>query len=613
MPDIIELLPDSVANQIAAGEVIQRPASAVKELMENAVDAGSANIHLLIKDGGRTLVQVVDDGSGMSETDARLSFERHATSKIKSANDLFLIQTKGFRGEALASIAAIAHVQLLTRQADKELGTSIEMEGSKVIRQEPTQCPVGTSISVKNLFFNVPARRNFLKSNPVETRHILDEFHRVALAHPEIAFVLTNNDSEVYRLGAGNLRKRIMELYSKNYEHRLVPVKEETEIISIEGFVCKPEFARKTRGEQFFMVNNRFIKSPYLHHAVVNAFRGLISDGVHPSYFLNLTVDPATIDINIHPTKTEIKFEDDKSIYAILQSAIKQSLGKFNVAPSIDFEQDANFIPHLTSRTQINTPAITVNHDFNPFNSEGKGSSFAPPRPKAKQGDWEEFYSINMRSNSSVETEIEEQEPMDVMPERWDDAIEAKGPKPTYQLNARYIVTHNVAGFIIIDQHRAHQRVLYEHFLRSMDTSSGHCQQLLFPQTVQLSASDIELLREMEEDLHATGFDITAFNQNSVVIGGLPALSKSEDATGLLENLLDQFKHASSTLKLGQRESLAKSMAKNLAIKRGENLAKEEQQSLIDKLFACEFPYHGPSGKPTIITFTADELDKRFE
>lgn len=619
MPDIIELLPDSVANQIAAGEVIQRPASVVKELLENSVDAGSKAIHLIIKDGGKTIVQVIDNGIGMTETDARLCFERHATSKIKSANDLFAINTKGFRGEAMASIAAIAHVSLKTRPEQNELGTQIEIEGSTISSQEPVQCSSGTTISVKNLFFNVPARRNFLKSNPVETKHILEEFQRVALAHPEVAFTMTNNDKEVFKLPAGNLRKRIIDLHSKNYDQRLVPVNEDTELIKIEGFVCKPEFARKTRGEQYFMVNRRFIKSPYLHHSILNAFQGLIQEGHHPSYFLNLDVDPQFIDINIHPTKTEIKFEDEKAIYAILHSAIKQSLGKFNVAPSIDFEQDANFVPPLTSKTEVSIPFININPEFNPFETEGTSggstATSAPAKQKVRPEEWQDLYQIKLESqaNVAVEAEDEQTEPRAITPESWTNEQEDRSPKPTYQLNGRYLITHNVSGFIIIDQHRAHQRVLYEHLLQSMVAGEGESQQLLFPETVTMSPADLELVQELKPELESTGFTFDDIDKNNVVVSGLPTVAKSKDASRLLEDMLEQFKHDSSVLKLGPRESLAKSMAKNLAVKHGERLQQEEQQALIDQLFACEFPYHGPSGKPTIVTFTAEELDKRFE
>lgn len=621
MSDIIHLLPDSVANQIAAGEVIQRPASAVKELLENAIDAGSTTIQLVIKDAGRTLIQVIDDGIGMSATDARLSFERHATSKIKSADDLFNLNTKGFRGEALASIAAIAQVELKTKRENDELGTLIRIEGSEVKEQEPCSCTKGTSFSVKNLFFNVPARRNFLKSNAIEIKHIIDEFQRVALVHPEIAFSMYNNGNEVFNLNKGSFRQRIVGVFGDKYNQKLVPVSESTDIVSIKGFVSKPEFAKKTRGEQFFFVNNRFIKNAYLNHAVQNAFDQLLSSDQFPSYFLNLTIDPSKIDINIHPTKTEIKFEDERAIYAIIRTSVKQALGKNNISPTLDFEQEASFnIPIFKSTDPIKVPSIKVNPNYNPFQAEdGKHRTESKPPVKNNSKDWGKLYEnfeVNTLEIASSQKEhdteevVEKQENQTILT-NWDEA-ETSVKKNFVQLHKKFIFAPLKSGFLIIDQQRAHERILFEHFLKNLSTNKSSSQQLLFPETVDFSSADAEMLTEIKYEIIALGFVMDKVGRNSFVISAVPAEIKDFPIKQTLENLLDQLKSSANELKLAKKEKLASSLAKSASIKSGQTLSEEEMSVLTDNLFACEMPYHLPNGKPIVITLDLDDLNKQF-
>lgn len=616
MSDIIQLLPDSVANQIAAGEVVQRPASAVKELMENALDAGSTLIKLIVKDAGKTLIQVIDNGSGMSETDARLSFERHATSKIRKADDLFAIRTMGFRGEALASIAAIAQVELKTKKADKELGVCIEIEGSDVKNQEACNTPSGTSIAVKNLFFNVPARRNFLKTDSVELRHIIDEFQRVAIPNPQIAFTFHSNSTEVFHLEAGTLKQRLISIFGSSYNSRLVPVEEDTGVVKIKGFVTKPEFAKKTRGEQFFFLNKRFIKNPYLHHAVQSAFEQLLPADSFASYFLLLEVDPKTIDINIHPTKTEVKFEDEKLIYAFLRSAVKKSLGQFNIAPSLDFEQEAHLynIPLKPADGIYRQPTIKVDPHFNPFKNDTSetASKYTPPvseRERSNRNNWERMYE----HNSHLEIQRKTPEAQQTIHTNWDNELQEAGKKTVYQLHNKYILSHIKTGFIIIDQQGAHERILYERIFESFEKNKSACQQELFPKTVEFSLSDFELIKELHAEIQLMGFDIREFGKNTVVIHGIPADMAKHDGGVLLEGLLENYKQNLQDLKSDKRENLVRSMARNLAIKSGQPLNQEEMNNLIDELFACKMPYSTPFGKPTISTFSLEDLDKRFK
>jgi len=615
MSDIIQLLPDSVANQIAAGEVVQRPASAVKELVENAIDAGADKIQLILKDAGKALIQVIDNGCGMSLTDARMSFERHATSKIKKAEDLFAIRTMGFRGEAMASIAAIAQVELKTRRHEDELGTCILIEGSEVISQEACSVNTGTSISVKNLFYNTPARRNFLRSNPVEMRHIIDEFQRVALANPQIFFTMHHDGQEVYHLPVSMLKQRIVHLFGNNYNQRLVPVEEDTSIIKLHGFVGKPEFARKTRGEQFFFVNNRFIRDAYLNHAVLTAFYEVLPDDSYPLYVLFIDIDPAKIDINVHPTKTEIKYQDEKSIYAIIRSAVKRSLGRYNITPSLDFDQE-NSIEHLITPKpfeEIVAPTIAFNPDFNPFAKEKtadreipflRDKSYDSPIPK----NWDTLYEISKRE-PGMQQEIHRESNISVDEQE----VSKSSERQLFQIHNRFILSQIKSGFMLINQQAAHERILYERFLQQLQNHSGVSQQSLFPQSVTLNSSDFELLKELLPDVRALGFDIREFGKNTVVVEGIPAELNNVAEHQLLEQLLEGFKNNLAILKLDKRDNLARSLARNAATKSGVKLSLEEMNLLIDQLFACQMPNVALNGKPVISTFTLNELLERFE
>lgn len=616
MSDIIQLLPDHVANQIAAGEVVQRPASVVKELLENAIDAKATTIKLLVKDAGKTLVQVIDNGSGMSVTDSRLSFERHATSKIRSAEDLFQLHTKGFRGEALASIAAIAHVELKTRQAHDEVGTQLIVEGSEVVSQEVVVTPKGTSIAVKNLFFNIPARRNFLKSNQVETRHIIDEFHRVALAHPNIQFVMYHNGSEVFNLPESNYRQRIVNIFGAKTNEKLVPVNEETEVVKISGFVGKPEYAKKTRGEQFFFVNDRFIKSAYLNHAISSAFEGLLKDNTHPSYFLNLTVDPQTIDINIHPTKTEIKFDDEHTLYAILRASVKHSLGQFNIAPVLDFDRDANLdTPYeYKDKHHPNVPNIEVDRSFNPFQEKqvsGKQTTFLKKQTLAN---WDSLY-VGLESKgtqtqqdfTSVQFESEEQ-----TGSIFKDSNQVETKQTTFQFQNKYIISTIKSGMLVIDQHRAHQRVLYEDFLQHITVKESMSQQLLFPVQLHFSPQEIEILRQVKEDLEHTGFLFSNFTNDGIEISGVPVHVPESEVSVILEQLISDIENEVPDSNFSPTDLLAKSMAKSLAVKSGQSLSVTEQEHLVNSLFGCKEPNMSPTNKSTFVTLSVDELDKKF-
>ena len=603
MSDIIQLLPDHVANQIAAGEVVQRPASVVKELLENAIDANATSIKLIIKEAGKILIQVTDNGSGMSITDARLCFERHATSKIKKAEDLFNLHTKGFRGEALASIAAVAQVDLKTNQTDHQSGTHIRIEGNKVIYQETIAFSKGTSIAVKNLFYNIPARRNFLKSNSVETRHIINEFQRVAFAHPAITFSFYHNDNEVYNLTSGNLRQRIVAVLGKKTNEKLVPINEKTEVVEIEGFVTKPEFAKKKRDEQFFFVNNRFIKSPYLNHAVQSAFENLIASGLQPTYFLYLKVPTNSIDINIHPTKTEIKFEDEKTIYAIIRATIKHSLGQYNVAPVIDFNRDASFDTPYTFKNKVSsTPKIEVNPDFNPFKTNiQKDYKFHYKKDNHTQ--WESLYNDAINKNeNSVENSLV-------------DATLFKNENSsnqTFQIHHKYIICNIKSGIVYIHQNLAHQRILYEEFLEKITVEGALSQQLLFPLEISFSTSEIKLIKEIKEDLENCGFLFDKILEDTIVVKGIPTSITESQISIILEQLLEDIKNDVPNSSFSQLDVMAKSLAKSLAVKTGQYLTTLEQQELIDKLFLCKQPDVSPYGKKAFVTIKLDEIDKNF-
>ncbi|MFA9191841.1 DNA mismatch repair endonuclease MutL [Flavobacterium sp. FZUC8N2.13] len=618
MSSIIQLLPDHVANQIAAGEVVQRPASVVKELLENAVDANATDIKLIIKDAGKSLVQVIDNGKGMNVTDARLCFERHATSKIRHAEDLFTLHTKGFRGEALASIAAIAHVEMKTKQDQEELGTQIVIEGSKFISQESAVLPKGTSFAVKNLFFNIPARRNFLKSDTVEYRHIVDEFQRVALAHANIHFTFYHNGSEMFNLPSSTLRQRVVNVFSGKTNEKLVPVQEETEIVTIQGFVSKPEFAKKNRGEQFFFVNDRFIKSGYLHHAVMAAYDGILKDGAQPSYFLYLSVPPNSIDINIHPTKTEIKFDDESALYAILRASIKHSLGQFNVAPVLDFERDANLdTPYHYKDLEGAVPTIQVDSTFNPFSDDkvnkhyaGSGSSYKKP---AATANWESLY-VGLKQEADFTTESTEFsfESEEVTGSLFNDEEVEHVVQNVYQIHKKYIVSPIKSGMVIVDQQRAHQRVLYEQFLTNMTVHQASSQQLLFPLNLYFSSSEMELIDELKLSLVNTGFVFEETNDDHVVISGIPVNVTESEISMVLEQLLSDLHDGIPENSFSQNDTIAKSMAKSLAVKTGISLTIKEQENLVNGLFACKDPNVSPFQKPTFITMRVEDIDKKF-
>ena len=602
MSDIIQLLPDHVANQIAAGEVVQRPASVVKELLENAIDAGATSIKLLVKDAGKTLIQVIDDGKGMSTTDARMSFERHATSKIQKAEDLFNLSTKGFRGEALASIAAIAHVELKTKPVDQELGTNIKIEGSKIISQDFISTGEGTSLAVKNLFYNIPARRNFLKSDTVETRHIIDEFQRVALAHADISFLLHHNNNEVYHLKAGNLRQRIVAVFGTKMNEKLVPIDEKTDIVTIQGFVAKPEFSKRKRGEQFFFVNDRFIKSSYLNHAVVNAFEGLLEQGAHPSYFLYLTVPANTIDINIHPTKTEIKFDNEKALYAMLRATVKHSLGQYNVAPVLDFNRDAGLDTpyHFKGGSASGSvPKISVDPDFNPFKEEQQKEINFPFKREKETQSWESLYT------SASTTDAEQNESL------FEHLQEEKTQK-TFQIQRKYVLSLIKSGVVLINQSLAHQRVLYEEFLESITIREANSQQLLFPVKISFSSAEIEMIYTIKTELENAGFSFDQFTKDSVTIKGIPVSVTESKITIILEELLNDINLEVPDVSFSHFDVMAKSFAKTLSIKTGTLLSEKEQESLVNNLFSCKEPTISPFGKATFKTLTLNQIDNLF-
>ncbi|MBI3511933.1 MAG: DNA mismatch repair endonuclease MutL [Bacteroidetes bacterium] len=611
MPDIIRLLPDSVANQIAAGEVIQRPASAVKELMENSIDAGATKIQLIVKDAGRTLLQIVDNGKGMSETDARISFERHATSKIRNAGDLFDLHTMGFRGEALASIAAVAQVEMKTRREEDSSGTEIRMEGSKFISQEDCAVPAGTSFSVKNLFYNVPARRNFLKSEAVEFRHIVEEFERIAFAHPGTAFSLHHNNSELFNLLPGHgdfraqLRQRIVALYGNPYNQRLVPVEESTPILSVSGFIGKPEFAKRSRGEQFFFLNKRFIRNSYLHHAVQSAFEQLLPKDAFACYFLFLEVDPKSIDVNIHPTKTEVKFEDERSVYAILRSAVKRALGQYNISPTLDFEQEMSMQVPAKNNAALVAPTIKVNPGYNPFAEQKKFSGENPlPVPGKFSGDWQQMFDQRIAKNEPGQK---------ILHSEMDAPVEHPSSSQIWQLHERYILTPIRSGILVIDQQRAHERVLYERFLRAMKNANSSSQRLLFPETMEIPAADAVLISGLLGEINSCGFDVQHFGANTFVVNGIPAGLEEKSAALVLEKMIGEFRENEQELRLHPQESIARSLAKQAAVKQGRILSPEEMRALADELFACETPAYAPDGKPAFINFPIEEIDKRFK
>jgi DNA mismatch repair protein MutL len=612
MSDIIQLLPDAIANQIAAGEVVQRPASVVKELLENAIDAQATDIKLIIKDSGKSLIQVVDDGLGMTETDARMCLERHATSKIRKSEDLFSIKTMGFRGEAMASIAAVAQVEIRTKTADQELGSLIVVEASEVKQQELIAAEKGTSVCVKNLFFNVPARRNFLKSNAVEMRHIMDEFQRVSLANPGIRLTLHQNNQETYNLPAGKLGQRIINLFGKNYQEQMASCEESTDQLEVKGYIGKPESAKKTRGEQYFFVNNRFIKSNYLNHAVTNAFEGLIVKGSFPFYVLFIEIDPARIDVNVHPTKTEIKFDDERTVYAIVRAAVKKSLGTHNISPSIDFDLDTNFNKPISIQLG-NTPGTSSKEsDYTQFRST--------PQEKSNLEKWDTLYdgsensSLHFDTETSPQTVTIESAANEIQNEQTAELpiLLADNSKSVFQLHSQYLVKQVKSGMLLVDQQAAHERILFEQYQEYIEHHSGASQQCLFPQNVELSPADYAMILDMKEEIEALGFIFDIFGKQSIVINGIPADVLTGNEKVLFEGLIEQFKHNQSELSVSNRENLARSLAKRSAVKQGKKLEVEEMNMMIDKLFACESPNYAPDGRVTYKVLTMDELGSFF-
>ncbi len=616
MSDFIRLLPDNVANQIAAGEVVQRPASVVKELLENAVDAEATDIKVIIKDAGRSLIQVIDNGKGMSKSDARMSFERHATSKIQTANDLYNLHTNGFRGEALASIAAIAHVVLKTKTKDTELGVEIRINGGDFLSEQPSPTPVGSNFEVKNLFYNIPARRNFLKSNSIETRHILDAFQRVAFTYPKIAFSLVHNENEIFNLPAGtskqwtaNTRQRVVNIMGKSTNEKLVPISEETDILKINGFITKPSFAKKKKGEQFFFVNNRFIKSHYLHHAVMSAFEGLLNQGYHPSYFLYLEVPPNSIDINIHPTKTEVKFDNERDLYAIIRSTIKHSLGQYNVAPSLDFDRDATLdTPYAyKDKAYVSTPSIEVDQDFNPFKTERYTK--AKQQRESQNLQWEALYVSDHPEKELIDNISVDMD--NVTQELFEEAQEAAALK-TFQVQLKYIASSIKSGMVLIDQNAAHQRILYEEYLTKVTMEGIGHQQLLFPLKINISKNDIIIVKQIEQDLNSAGFHISEIQEEALVLDSIPTTIAEKEVIGVLESLIENFKNEVPESSFSQIDLITKSLAKSLAIKAGTPLNNKEQENILNKLFSCKEPNYSPFGKQTYVTLSLQDLEEKF-
>lgn len=615
MSDIIQLLPDYVANQIAAGEVIQRPASAVKELLENAIDAKATEIKLIIKDAGRTLIQVIDNGIGMSPTDARLAFERHATSKIRVADDLFHLHTKGFRGEALASIAAVAQVELTTAQEGEEIGTELVIEGNKIISQQPSVVNKGTSIAMKNLFFNVPARRKFLKADSVEFRHILDEFHRVVLAHPDIHFYLYNNATELYNLPIASLRKRIVQVFGSKLDERLVPVEEKTDILNIYGFICKSSF-KKNKSLQYLIVNQRFIKSPYLHNAIKNAYEGLLKENEQPEYFLYLELSPELIDINIHPTKTEIKFENDHIIYALVRSAVKHSLGQFQVFPSIDFElSQENEVPYSYKDKEAKLPTYQVDSNFNPFQMDF--DSQAPKQEKytsSKSFDykkhspsWENLYT-GIPSKVNEFQQIKEEPSMPNLL----DSLSVEASKQTIlYFQKKYLITYLKEKVLIINATRAHQRILYERFTKNIRTGISVSEQLLFPLEFEFSPTEVLSIISLSSVLETAGF-LFETEGNKVRVLGLPTLVKESQALEILKDLIADNMEDIPQENFSQEDILAKNLAKTLSIRSGQSLSSEEQEQLIADLFSCKECNVSPFGKKIFTELSINEIDSKF-
>lgn len=617
MADIIQLLPDSVANQIAAGEVVQRPASVVKELVENAIDAGATKIQVIIKDAGKTLIQIIDNGCGMSESDARMCFERHATSKIKKALDLFDIRTMGFRGEAMASIAAIAHVDLKTKKQNEEVGSLIRIAGSKIDAQEPAACQNGTNIMVKNLFFNVPARRKFLKSNSTELKHIMEEFQHVALGFPKIEMQLIHNDVEIYNLPPSKIYTRIINVLGKSASQNLVPVQSETSMAKIIGYVGKPENARKTPGEQFFFVNKRYMKHPYFFKAVLSAYQDILPHGLLPSFFIYFDVDPESIDINIHPTKTEIKFEHEKALWPIVQATVKEGLGKYNIAPSLDFNRETAFdIPAMPKGQTVEPPEIKVNPNFNPFETGKKqsGGGYGQSSGYKKQDtqNWDQLYAgFEQPAKDQVPSSMPSDS--DASPQGELNMMDGNHGARFFQFKGRYIITTVKSGLMVINQKRAHERILFDEYIYKTGNQAGVGQKLLYPQKLELEPVESELFKSVIKDINRLGFEVGEFGNNTFVVNSIPADFPDQDVNLWISDLLDNLKENQKDFKMAVRENLVRSLAKFLSIPYGKMLTQEEMAHINDKLFVSQMPNMTPDGKPILTIIGMDELEKKFK
>lgn len=603
----IALLPDHVANQIAAGEVVQRPASVVKELLENAIDAGATQIKLIVKDAGKSLIQVIDNGKGMSPFDARMCFERHATSKISSADDLFALTTKGFRGEALASIAAIAQVEMKTRQMDDVVGQKVVMEGGKLVAQEECQTPAGTSFSVKNLFFNIPARRNFLKSDQIEQKHILDEIERVAIPHTSIHFIVQSNGNEILNLPSGNLMQRIKSLLGSYLQKELVQINEDTSFVKISGYVSLPEAAIKAKKEQYFFVNNRFVRNPFLNHAVYEAYKELIGYQSHPKYFIFLELDPKHIDINIHPTKTEVKFTDDKTVYMLLLSSIKRALGKANASPSLDFETEMSVSLQNAETGKVYTqPKVNYNTNYNPFNNTSSSGIANPPLERANKQNWEKLFEGFKENTTVVDVPEQEQQHLETIRK---EAVDFH----VFQLNQKYIVTSYNQNVLVVDQQRAHERIVYEHYMNSRRENSISSQQLLFPEQIELSANDFMLVKSLLEEFKLLGFDLAVFGKNSIVVNGTPGDMQDFNIVQTIEGIIETYKLNTIDAKVEKHDNLCRAIARNIGIKYGKSLETEEMKLLLNHLMQCENPLYTANGKVVMMDVEYSDIERFFK
>lgn len=614
MADLIQLLPDSVANQIAAGEVVQRPASVVKELVENSIDAGSTKIQIVVKDAGKTLVQVIDNGCGMSETDARMCFERHATSKIRKALDLFDIRTMGFRGEAMASIAAIAHVEVKTKKVENEMGTFIRIGGSKVETQEAVSCQNGTNISVKNLFFNVPARRKFLKSNSTELKHLMEDFQRIALGFPEIEMQFIHNDVTIYNLPASKIYNRIINVLGKSASQNLVPIQSETSMAKIIGYVGKPENAKKTAGEQFFFVNKRFMKHPYFFKAVTNAYVDILPHGLLPSFFVYFDVNPDTIDINIHPTKTEIKFENERALWPIVEATIKEGLGKANIGPSLDFNREQAFdIPIPQKGAVIEAPGIKINPDYNPFKTNSSTCGGGASKQSQVGQDWQKLYE-GFESNPSPKAEfVNVPQQMEAMPTQQVIETNDFAPNRFFQIKGKYIASVVKSGLMLIDQKRAHERILFDEYIYKIGSQSGVGQKLMYPEKVELQSVDAELFRVVLSDVNKLGFEIEELGGHTFVVNSLPAEFPNKNVTEWVEDIVSCLKENQKDFKNAVRENIVKALAKFLSVPYGKKLSQEEMANINDRLFSSRLPKISPSGKTILSIVEMEEIEKKFK